>query len=188
MSLKVLFKNTILLLLHSGWVCALTAQDWNSARISVLSATNVEVVVNSFDEIANGVEIPGALTFGVTLANVVNAPATPGLTGFDIVFRTANGIATSIEGSGGNSLDLNTIAISLSNNVGFGVNSAFNGFVMLSQANQMLMSSTVFPCDWTTHKIDAQFDFGTINCLGKLNDQPSDYYTVEIEYTLEPTF
>tara|TARA_B110000503_G_C7112812_1_gene398940 strand:- start:1066 stop:1245 length:180 start_codon:yes stop_codon:yes gene_type:complete len=59
---------------------------------------------------------------------------------------------------------------------------------MLSQTNQTLMSSSVFPCDWTTHKIDAQFDFGTINCLGKLNDQPSGYYTVEIEYTLEPTF
>lgn len=182
-----MLKTLLLITLQFGCFTLLKAQ-FNTARISVLSVSNVEIVVNSFDEITNGVTLINATILGVTITDLSDAAAPGPMTGFEITFRTANGIASDMEGFGGNLLDLNTVALTSSNRVGFAASSVFFGPLELSQANQTLMTSTVAPCDWTTHQVNVQYEFGTLNCTGKLYDKVSDYYTVEIEYTLEPTF
>lgn len=180
--------NALLLItLQFGFFTLLQAQD-NTARIAVLSVPKVEIVVNSLDEITNGVTLVNATVLGVTIADLGNVAAPGPLTGFEITFRTANGIATDIEGFGGNVMDLNTIALTPSNRTGFGASTVFLGPLELSQTSQTLMTSTIIPCDWTTHQVNVQYEFGTTNCTGKLFDKISDYYTVEIEYTLEPNF
>jgi len=163
------------------------AQDWNTARLSFIGPRNIEVKANSFNEINNGITIPGALIIGFTISDLNEVGASGPLTGFSLSFRTANGIATEMEGVNGNSIDINTIAVTASNQVGLG-SSSFLPPVLLSSVNQTLMSSNTVPCDWSTHQISIQFEFGTANCTGKLYDQVTDYYTVEIEYTLEPSF
>ena len=175
------------------FICLITgnsfvaAQDWNTARLSFIGPRNIEVKANSFDEINNGITIPAALIIGVTISDLNEVGASGPLTGFSLSFRTANGIATELEGVNGNSLDINTVAVTASNQVGFGL-SSFLPPVLLSSFDQTLMSSNTVPCDWNTHQISIQFEFGTTNCTGKLYDQATDYYTVEIEFTLEPSF
>tara|TARA_B110000046_G_scaffold25332_3_gene24845 strand:- start:39666 stop:40262 length:597 start_codon:yes stop_codon:yes gene_type:complete len=167
--------------------CSVVAQAWNTARLSFVSPSNIEVSANSFDEINDGITIPAGLIIGVTISDLNDVGASGPLTGFSLSFRTANGVATEMEGVNGNSIDINTVALTASNEIGLGL-SSFLPPVLLSSFSQTLMSSNTFPCDWRTHQVAIQFEFGTVNCTGKLYDQATDYYTVEIEYTLEPTF
>ncbi len=164
------------------------AQPFNTARLSLIGVGSVDVFVNSIDEINNGITITSANTIGITISDLAAAGAPGALSGFEIYFRTLNGVANSLEGVNGNLMDLNTVALTSSNGLGLAAASTFYGPIELTSINQLLTESTVVPCDWNTHQINIQFEIGTANCTGKLSDVPSDQYTVEVEYTLEPVF
>jgi hypothetical protein len=184
MKLKSLLISICLVFIYS----VSYSQPFNSARLSLIQSQQVEVYVNSFDEIENGITVPGGTVLGVTLQDLNDPSAPASLSGFEIFVRTNNGISSNFEGINGNSMDLDILSLTSSNRQGFGSSTFFYGPLSLDQISQLIAESTLTNCDWSTHQINVQYEFGTANCTSKFTSFKSDFYTVEVEFILEPVF
>ena len=163
------------------------AQPWNTARLSVIEGGTVEFNFNSFNEYENGITSTNGTVLGITIANLAAGSA---LASWTLDFATDLG-ATDFTGPGTNTLDLSTIQLTASENFGFaGETVTFSGPLALTAASQTLVSTSdtdLLNIDWTTHQVNITYDCGTTAGNNLLEETPG-YYTVEIEFTLEPGF
>ena len=177
-----------MLLLFLLFQVNILAQDWNSARLSLLYGGNIPFNFSSIKTYAEGIEIADGTILGVTLTdnNVVGHD----LQGFDLNFRTFNGQAA-ITGSAGN-LNLNAIRVKAENNLGLATG-ASEGYKDLSTGWVLLFSYTSIPFSdlaWNTHQLSLSYECGkpvSEGGNGILLGETPDYYTVEIEVELMPT-
>jgi len=163
-------------------------QEWNSARISVLSGGAIPFNFNSLQKIRNGIEIQDGLILGITLTD--NNEAGHDLEGFVLNFRAFNS-QTNLQGDA-NTLPLNRIRIKalsykgLDSGYSYGYTDLSSGWQPLFSFNNTLWSNL----DWSNHQISVSFECGkptTAGGNGSLLGEPSDYYQVEIEFELVPT-
>lgn len=166
-------------------MCGFNAQSqaWNSARLSVISGGNIEFYFNSLDKYENGVTYTNGTTLGISIND--EAPGSA-LASWTLDF-TSNAGQTEFTGEGGNTLDLDRLELTPSNNLGLAA-ATFSGTLPLSTATQTLVSTALpalLTTDWTTHQVNITYDMGTTTSL--IEENPG-FYTVEIEFTLEPGF
>ena len=115
------------------------AQPWNTARLSVIEGGTVEFNFNSFDEYENGITSTNGTVLGITIANLAAGSA---LASWTLDFETDLG-ATSLQGQGTNTLDLDVIELTASENFGFaGETVTFSGPLALMAASQTLVSTS----------------------------------------------
>lgn len=186
--MKLYFKIFFFIsLLTSG--NAIVAQDYNSARLSVLYGGNVVFNFNSIDDFKDGIRINNGSTLGITLIDN-NEPGAI-IEGFTLRFRSFNSQAT-IDGSI-YSLPLSTIEVEATNNLGLpSPNSYYTGLQSLSASWINLLEYTQNPVtppdfnnlNWANHQVNLSYQCGVSTSL--LGEQ-GDYYTVEIEIELIPT-
>lgn len=177
-----------LMLVLSGFA---QAQDWNTARLSVLSGGSIPFYFNTLDKYNNGIEITNGTVLGITISDLPTEPPIFGstLTGWQLDFNSYNG-QTDLQGSGANTLPLNTIQLEATNNLGLNpADATYYGYKDLTVGGETLME-TVHPahlnCDWTTHQVNITYQAGMAN--GSLLGATADYYVVEIEIILIPQF
>lgn len=164
-------------------VSNINAQDWNSARLSILSPQQINFVVNSMDEVENGISVPNGTILGVTVANSVDGSA---LTGFQITVGSYLGQAN-FNGDATTTMPLDVLEITSTNFMGFAAGTTFLGPLTLDAIPQTLVFSTETLTNWSTHQIGVSYDLGT-DPLNGLDQFESGYYTIEIDFILEPTF
>ena len=158
-------------------------QDWNSARISILSPQQVNFVVNTMNEVENGIVVSDGTILGVTVSNNAAGSA---LTGFEITFGSYLGQAT-FTGDAGSSMPLDVLELTATNFAGFGGGTSFLGPLTLDAIPQTIVTSTETTTNWATHQIGISYELGT-DPLNSLEQFESGFYTIEIDFILEPTF
>ncbi len=162
-----------------GWT-----QD-NTARLTTIIGSHIEFNFNTLDNYNNGIRITNGTTIGVAMEAI--APAV--LTGWHIDVQSFLSQPT-LDGSGGNTLPLNTIQVEATDANGNLATATFNGLQDLAVAPGNTLMSTVdpahLPADPNTHQINISYECGMAN--GSLLGQSADYYTVEVEIILIPDF
>ena len=171
-----------------------TAQ-YNTARLTVLSGGNIPFNFNSIEKYENGIEITNGTLLGITIVDIPSEfvpPFAPNstLAGWSLEFQSFNG-QTTILGGGTNTLDLNTIQVQATNQLGLAptINATYTGYQDLSVAGNVLFSTTDaahLNTDFSTHQINLTYQCGMAN--GSLLGETPDYYVVEIEVLLIPSF
>ncbi|MCB0395177.1 MAG: hypothetical protein KDD36_00905 [Flavobacteriales bacterium] len=183
-------KLSLVLLLTTFGLSAY-AQDWNTARLSILSGGNIPFYFNTLDKYNSGIEVTNGTVLGINIADLPTDPPTPNstLVGWSLEFNSYNG-ATDLQGSGANTLPLNTIQLEATNNIGLDpADATYYGLKDLTVAGEVLMETTNaahLNCDWTTHQVNITYQAGMAN--GSLLGETPDYYVVEIEIILIPQF
>lgn len=177
--MKRIFLICLVLLGSRGF-----SQD-NVARLTTIIGSHIEFNFNTLDDYNNGIRIENGTTLGITMSEL--APAV--LTGWHIDVQAFMGAVT-IDGSGGNTLPLNTIQIEATDANGNLATATFTGLQDLAIAPGATLMSTVdplhIPADPNTHQINLSYECGIAN--GSLLGQVADYYTVEVEIILIPDF
>ena len=158
-------------------------QDWNSARISILSPQQVNFVVNTMNEVQNGIVIPDGTVLGITVSNSAAGSA---LAGFEVTFSSYLGQPT-FTGDAGSSMPLDVLELTATNFAGFGGGTSFLGPLSLDAVPQIIVTSTETTTNWATHQIGISYELGT-DPLNGLEQFESGFYTIEIDFILEPTF
>jgi len=179
-------KVYILIILFIASATMVKSQEYNYARLVVVYGNNIPFNFNSIQNYSDGIRIEDGTIVGVTMVDsVTNLPT---VHGFDLQFRTFNGQAV-IQGSGSNSLPLNTIEVEASDFSGLG-GAAYTGLQPLSPGWTKLVQYTdpIAPpfndLNYSTHQIRISYECGkNISLLG----EESDYYNIEIELELIPT-
>ncbi|MCB0431399.1 MAG: hypothetical protein H6585_10450 [Flavobacteriales bacterium] len=167
------------------------SQDYNTARLSVLSGGDIPFYFNTIKKYQDGIEITDGTTLGITIADLPTEPPIVGstLTGWSLEFDSYNAQPT-IQGSGANTLNLNTIQVEATNNLGLDPADAnYYGYKDLTVAGEVLMDTNFaghLNCDWSTCQVNLSYQAGIAN--GSLLGETPDYYTVEIEVILIPQF
>jgi len=181
--MKKVYTLLILLIVSNTMV---RSQDFNYARLVVVYGNNIPFNFNSIENFKDGIRIEDGTILGITMVDsVANLPT---VHGFDLQFRTFNGKAV-IEGSGANSLPLNTIEVEATDFSGLG-GATYSGLQPLSPGwiNLVQYTDPAAPpfndLNYSTHQIRISYECGiNTSLLGEV----SDYYNVEIEFELIPT-
>jgi hypothetical protein len=166
----------------------LMAQEWNSARISVLNGGNIPFVFNTLDRLRKGIELNNASKFGITLNT--NNVSGHDLTGFQLNFRSFN-MQPAIQGEV-YSIPLDRIRVKAENALGLETGLS-QGYVSLN-TDWMPLFSYENPLwtnlSWNTHQISISYECGKpvdMGGNGVLLGESPDYYVVEIEFEIIPT-
>jgi hypothetical protein len=170
------------------------SQEWNSARLTILSGSTIPFNFNSLDKFKKGIEISNGTRFGITLADSSKVGHT--LEGFVLNFRTFNNQGT-IKGDV-YTLPLNRIRVKAESIIGFEKGVVFsNGFVNLTPDWSQLLSYkvdlTTVPwknLNWLNDQLNVAYECGkpiSEGGNGTLIGEEPDYYNVEIEFELVPT-
>jgi len=166
----------------------LMAQEWNSARISVLNGGNIPFVFNTLDRLRKGIELNNASKFGITLNT--NNVSGHDLTGFQLNFRSFN-MQPAIQGEV-YSIPLDRIRVKAENALGLETGLS-QGYVSLN-TDWMPLFSYENPLwtnlSWNTHQINISYECGKpvdMGGNGVLLGESPDYYVVEIEFEIIPT-
>ena len=164
------------------------AQEWNSARITVLNGGNIPFVFNTLDRFRKGIELNNASKFGITLSTN-NVPGHE-LTGFQLNFRSFN-MQPAIQGEV-YSIPLDRIRVKAENALGLETGLS-QGYVSLNTGWMPLFSyENLLWTDlrWNTHQINISYECGKpvdMGGNGVLLGESPDYYVVEIEFEIIPT-
>jgi hypothetical protein len=163
------------------------SQEWNSARLSVLYGSSIPFNFNSMDKIRNGIEITSGTRLGISMADSTGHV----LTGFVLNCRAFNNQAV-IKGDS-YSLPLNRINIKAENLIGLETGFS-HGYKDLTSDWVPLFSytnPTWTDLSWANNQLNISFQCGKVTEAGEnaslLGEEP-DYYNVEIEFELVPTF
>jgi hypothetical protein len=181
----ITFAVFLLLIFHSSVVFS---QEWNSARISVLSGNSIPFYFNSLDKIKKGIEVVQGTKLGITLTsnNVVDHD----LTGFNLNFRSYNN-QPFIKGDV-YTLPLDRIRLRAASALGL-ESGVSEGYVPLSIDWLPLFTyqnETWTDLSWNTHQLYISYDCGipvSAGGNGNLLGEEPDYYLVEIEIEIFPT-
>lgn len=167
------------------------AQEWNSARLSVLYGNSIPFNFNSIAKIKNGIEISTGTHIGISMADSMQVGHT--LEGFILNFRSFNGQANIIGDA--YTLPLNRIQVKAESILGLGSGTTY-GYQDLTTGWVPLFSySIVSPApwvnlDWSNHQLNISYQCGipvSGGGNGTLMGEGPDYYNVEIEFELMPT-
>lgn len=189
-SLKILVAF-LLILISTGNVYS---QEWNSARLTILSGSSIPFNFNSMDKFKKGIEISNGTRFGITIADSSKVGHT--LEGFILNFRAFNNQGT-LKGDVYN-LPLNKVRVKAENLIGFEKGIVLsNGFMDLTSDWSQLLSykvdlSTVpwKNLNWLNDQLNISYECGkpvSEGGNGNLMGEEPDYYNVEIEFELVPT-
>ena len=179
-------KAYILLILLIVSATMVQSQEFNYARLVVVYGNNIPFNFNSIQNFKDGIRIEDGTILGITMVDsVTNLPT---VHGFDLQFRAFNSSGV-IQGSGANSLPLNTIEVEATDFSGLG-GAIYSGLQPLTPGWIKLVQYTdpasppFNDLNYSTHQIRISYECGkTISLLGEVND----YYNVEIEFELIPT-
>ncbi len=175
----------LFLILFISFYCALGFTQDNSARLTTIIGSRIEFNFNTLDNYNNGIRITNGTTLGISMSEI--APAV--LTGWHVDVQAFSG-QVALDGSGSNTLPLNSIQIEATDANGNLATALFNGLQDLAVAPGNTLMSTIdpahIPADANTHQINISYECGMAN--GNLLGQVSDYYTVEVEIILIPDF
>lgn len=181
--------SRIVLTLFMQVVCMHTfSQEWNSARLSVLSGGSIPFNFNSLDKIKNGIEIANGLTLGISMTD--NNEPGHDLEGFVLQFRAFN-YQTNIQGDA-HTIPLNRIRVKADNFKGLGSGHSY-GYTNLTADWLPLFSYSNIVwqnLNWADNQLNVSFECGkpvSSGGNGSLMGESPDYYQVEIEFELIPT-
>lgn len=164
------------------------AQEWNSARISVLNGGNIPFLFNTLDRLRKGIELNNASKFGITLNS--NNVSGHELTGFQLNFRSFN-MQPAIQGEV-YSIPLDRIRVRAENALGLETGLS-QGYVSLNTdwMPLFLYENLLWTnLSWNTHQINISYECGKpvdMGGNGVLLGESPDYYVVEIEFEIIPT-
>lgn len=164
------------------------AQEWNSARITVLNGGNIPFVFNTLDRFRKGIELNNASKFGITLST--NNVSGHDLTGFQLNFRSFN-MQPAIQGEV-YSIPLDRVRVKAENALGLETGLS-QGYVSLNTDWMPLFSYENLlwtNLSWNTHQINISYECGKpvdMGGNGVLLGESPDYYVVEIEFEIIPT-
>lgn len=173
--------------MHIGSL-TVVSQEWNAARLTVLSGSSIPFNFNTLKKIKKGIEITHGTRFGVTLVDSSKVGHT--LQGFVLNFRAFNG-QNRLQGET-RSLPLNKIRVKVENSLG--LESGFSyGYKDLT-ADWIPLFSYTNPSwtnlHWANNQLNVIFECGKPlgeGGNGALIGEEPDYYNVEIEFELVPT-
>lgn len=188
---KRVFKTfTLFSLLITAFV-KVDAQEWNSARLTVLYGSSIPFNFNSLHTIKNGIEILSGTQLGISMADSSKVGHT--LEGFELNFRSFNSQST-IRGDV-YSLPLSRIRVKADNLLGLN-SGVSNGYTTLTTDWLTLFSYNIpamtpwVNLDWSNAQLNVSFECGKPTAgggNGSLMGEEPDFYTVEIEFELIPT-
>lgn len=188
--IRVLKKFTLLFILITVFT-KVSAQEWNSARLTVLNGSSIPFNFNSLHTIKDGIEIHSGTQFGISMAD--SSKVGHNLDGFIVNFRSFNG-QSSIKGDV-YTLPLSCIRVKAENLLG--LNSGIStGYNTLTTNWLPLFTYTKPPLlpwvelNWSTAQLNVSFECGkpvSGGGNGSLMGEEPDYYTLEIEFELIPT-
>ena len=164
------------------------AQEWNSARLTILYGSNIPFNFNSLEKIKKGIEITTGSHFGISMAD--SSKVGHVLQGFVLNFRSFNSQAN-IKGDAF-TLPLNRLRVKAENVVGLGSGSSY-GYKDLTTDWVSLFSYTNLTWSnltWPNDQLNISFECGkpvTDGGNGSLLGEEPDYYNVEVEFELVPT-
>lgn len=182
-------KHTIVSVLILISSVSVFAQEWNSARLTMLYGSSIPFNFNSISKIKNGITITPGTRLGISMAD--SAKVGHILQGFVLYSRAFNS-QTNLQGEAANTLPLSKIRIKAENYLGLGDGITY-GFKDLTSDWVPLFTYTKSPwvnLSWNTHQLTITYDCGipTENGgNGSLIGETPDYYNVEIEFELVPT-
>ena len=183
-----ILAGVILFLSSEFQLSPIVAQEWNSARISVLNGGNIPFIFNTLERLRKGIELNNATKFGITLTD--NNVSGHELTGFQLNFRSFN-MQPSIQGEV-YSIPLDRIRVKAENALGLETGLS-QGYVSLSTDWMPLFTyENILWSDlgWNTHQINITYECGKpvdMGGNGVLLGESPDYYVVEIEFEIIPT-
>lgn len=166
------------------------AQEWNTARLSVLYGNNIPFNFSNLARIKDGINISVGTRFGVTMTNLL-VPGHENISGFVLYFRAFNN-QTHLK-SAAAQLPLDVVNVKADNFMGLEAGSSY-GFVPLSTDwmplfiyDNPLMWSNL---NWANHQLTVSYTCGMPDALGngRLMGETPDFYNVEIEFELVPLF
>lgn len=182
------FKILLVFLLMYIGSSKAVSQEWNAARLTVLSGSSMPFNFNTLDKIKKGIEISHGTRFGVTLVDSSKIGHT--LQGFVLNFRAFNS-QSRLQGES-STLPLNKIRVKAENSLG--LESGFSyGFKDLTADWIPLFTytnNTWTNLHWANNQLNISFECGkpaTAGGNGALIGEEPDYYNVEIEFELVPT-
>jgi len=164
------------------------AQEWNSARLTVLYGSTIPFNFNTLDKIKNGIEIDNGTQFGISMAD--SSKIGHKLEGFILNFRSFNS-QTNLKGDV-YTLPLNRLRVKAENAIGLGSGFSY-GFKDLSTDWLPLFSYTNpswTNLNWANNQLKISFECGkpiSGGGNGSLLGEEPDYYNVEVEFELVPT-
>lgn len=182
-------KHTIVSVLILISSVSVFAQEWNSARLTMLYGSSIPFNFNSISKIKNGITISPGTRLGISMAD--SAKVGHILQGFVLYSRTFNS-QTNLQGEAANTLPLSKIRIKAENYLGLGDGITY-GFKDLTSDWVPLFTYTKSPwvnLSWNTHQLTITYDCGIpteSGGNGSLIGETPDYYNVEIEFELVPT-
>jgi len=163
------------------------SQEWNSARLSVLYGSSIPFNFNSLEKIKNGIEISTGTRFGISMSDSVGHI----LIGFVLNCRAFNN--QPILKGDSYSLPLNRISIKAENLIGLESGTSY-GYKDLTSDWIPLFSYTNLTwtdLSWLNNQLNISFQCGKLTESGEnasLMGEEPDYYNVEVEFELVPTF
>ena len=182
-------KHTIVSVLILISSVSVFAQEWNSARLTMLYGSSIPFNFNSISKIKNGITISPGTRLGISMAD--SAKVGHILQGFVLYSRAFNS-QTNLRGEAANTLPLSKIRIKAENYLGLGDGITY-GFKDLTSDWVPLFTYTKSPwvnLSWNTHQLTITYDCGIpteSGGNGSLIGETPDYYNVEIEFELVPT-
>lgn len=182
-----LTRVLLILLLTFISTVGVVSQEWNSARISLLYGSSIPFNFNTLDKIKNGIEVTTGTRFGISMADSTGHV----LTGFVLNCRAFNNQAT-IKGDS-YSLPLNRIRIKAENVIGLETGTSAGYKDLTSDWIPLFTYTNLVWTDltWNNAQLNVSFECGKVAESGEstslLGEEP-DYYNVEIEFELVPTF
>ena len=182
-------KHTIVSVLILISSVSVFAQEWNSARLTMLYGSSIPFNFNSISKIKNGITITPGTRLGISMAD--SAKVGHVLQGFVLYSRAFNS-QTNLRGEAANTLPLSKIRIKAENYLGLGDGVTY-GFKDLTSDWVPLFTYTKSPwvnLSWNTHQLTITYDCGIpteSGGNGSLIGETPDYYNVEIEFELVPT-
>lgn len=188
LNLKPLLVSVLCLM--SAWLVQLHAQEWNTARLSVLYGNNVPFNFSNLARIKEGININVGTRFGITITNLA-VPGHDNISGFVLYFRAFNN-QTHLK-SAVAQLPLDVVKVKADNFLGLESGSSY-GYVPLATDwtplfiyDNPLMWTNL---NWANHQLTVSYTCGVPDALGNggLMGEIPDFYNVEIEFELVPLF
>lgn len=189
-------KSTHKVILILSWIFAfssantdkLCAQEWNTARLSVLYGSNIPFDFSNMNRIRKGIEVQTGTRFGISMAD--SSVIGHKLEGFVLYCRAFNN-QTEIKGETG-SLPLNKIRIKAENVIGLESGHSY-GYQDLAADWVPIFSYTNTSwtnLTWANNQLNISYECGKPALgggNGSLMGENPDFYNIEIEFELVPT-
>ena len=179
----------LLLFIFFGFnITIVKAQEWNTARLSVLYGGNIPVDFNNLSRIKKGIEFQTGTRFGISMAD--SSVVGHQLQGFTLYCRAFNNQAN-IKGEV-YTLPLNKIRIKAENVIGlesghsYGYQNLADDWVPIFSYN----TASWVDLNWANHQLNISYEIGkplSEGGNGSLMGEEPDYYNIEIEFELAPT-